>query len=429
MNPIVHLSILDFNEVMMMKKIPLFLIFYITLCGLVCLFVFILPQSNYTSLENRELLTKESFIQNTSDFTSFKNSIFQTHLRKLVNDQFPLRQAFIKADLLYNHAVSSLMANVLGNDNNPILFKNKEFYQINHSGYYTSIPLKVSDEKKQIFENRLWNFDKIYEKYGNDYSLYLYKPTLANETDWFDETFIYPSEGKLYFTRLKEQLSGKYVVQQQDFINLDDYMNKHYKTDHHWNENGAYQGYTEIINMIKKDYDLPNPYRIQYTTCYDVPFYGSLTMKVQNLYGSDSFCAYHLDDEVNMDILVEEEVAMPGLEEKVFEEDPNSIYLYEEYYGTNYSLIEYTNHSAENAPKILIIADSFSNSINNDLALHFSKTYIVDPRAYTTEDDLMNTTFSLEKFLSEHEVDIILWLQYYESLYFDNRMYLHIDLE
>lgn len=413
-----------------MKKYSILLLSYFLMSSGVLYSAFIdRNQPNYTSLENRELMTLPQFMNNSFSFANFKNSLLQNHFQKLISDQFPLRNRFLQIEFQYESIRSQVIAYTLGTADHPILFKNGEFYQINNSGYYVSIPLKIDEEKLKIFENRLWNFDQIYNKYGRKYQLYIYKPTLADETDWFDETFVYPSEGIQFFERMASQLDGKYTVVQQEFKDLDDYMEKHFKTDHHWNDRGAYQGYSDIIKMIHNDFkSVAEPYSIAASYCYDFDFIGSLSMKTMGIYGTDSFCDYRLNENNQVSVLVDGIDKKSGLEEAVLQENLSEIYIYEEYHGTNYQMIEYTNSSQEEAPSILILADSFSNSINDDLALHFYKTYVVDPRAYTTEEDPMNTYFSLDEFLATHDIDIILWLQYYESLYFDSRMYMHINL-
>lgn len=413
-----------------MKKGLLLFLGYLFLCCIAFYSIFINDnQDDYTNVENRDLLTRNQFLDKVNENLDFKNGVFQNQFQRLLNDQFPFRNTFLKSQFNYESLRSSIIASVAGNDEQPILFKNGEFYQINNSGYYISIPLQANDQKNKIFEDKMWNFDQIYNKYGEKYQLYIYKPTLADETDWFDETFSYPSEGTKYYSRLSDQLNGKYTVKQQQFDTIHDYMEQHYKTDHHWNHIGAYQGYHDIISMISNDFfNVPKPYAIKESYCYPFPFHGSLSMKVMGTYGSDSFCDYTLDNNDHVISIIDNEEKRPGLEEDILNENLDEIYIYEEYHGTNYKMIEYTNADLTNGASILILADSFSNSINDDLAKHFKKTYIVDPRAWTENELQMESDFSLDEFLSTHDVDMILWLQYYESLYFDSRMYMHIDL-
>ncbi len=414
-----------------MKRISILFITYCLFTGGVLYSAFLDRfQPEETTVENRELKTLKAFIMKDGNWNSFQTGSFQNQFQRLVNDQFPMRNTFLKVKLKLEALHSSLIAEMVGNNERPILFKNGDFYQINNTGYYVSAPLSSNETRDQLFENRLWNFEEIYKKYGNEIKLYIYKPTLADETDWFDETFIYPSEGERFFLRMKDQLENKYRVQEQDFDSIEDYMLQHFKTDHHWNDLGAYQGYSDIITMIQQDFpSIADPYPIRSRSCYAFPFYGSLSMKTMGIYGSDQFCDYQLEEDNKIEVWVDGLEQKPGLEEKILLEDLDDIYIYEAYHGTNYSLIEYTNHSIPDGLSILILADSFSNSINDDLALHFKNTTIVDPRAWTTEEDPMNTHFSLDEFIATHKVDIILWLQYYESLYFDSRMYMHIDLQ
>ena len=103
-------------------------------------------------------------------------------------------------------------------------------------------------------------------------------------------------------------------------------------------------------------------------------------------------------------------------------------YAYEKYFGENKIETIIVNNNADNDLKLLIFADSFGNCITEDIAAHFKEIYVIDTRLMYDLSDVYNTTFSLDDYLNNNDIDCILWLQYYKNLYFESTCYLHIDL-
>ena len=71
---------------------------------------------------------------------------------------------------------------------------------------------------------------------------------------------------------------------------------------------------------------------------------------------------------------------------------------YRELYGADFGEIVYDyKNDKEN---LLIIANSYSNSINGLIASHFNKTYIVDPRHYKN--------FNYQSYITNNNIDKVL---------------------
>ena len=409
-----------------MKRIRLLLTTYILIFLALCFLAFLnTAQPDFSKEENRSLLTRG---QVKLTYQDYLEGSYQSSFEKLLLDQFPLRSKLINVKHHYEY-LNADMLSVFANDSRNILFKIGNFYRINDSGYYIDPPLNPSSAKMEIYEQKIYNFQKIAEKYGDDIHLYIYKPTVADETYFFDYSFLNASKGSELYDDFYDRLFSLYEIRQLEINDLDDYKYKFYKTDHHWNDEGAYQGYLDIIEMMSDDMAIPEAYPLKDTLSFDnIPFYGSLSLKVHGLYGYDIFKDKVLDYTDDFTTYVDGKKDQAGIGEKIREidDDPFDHYLYEEYYGSNYALCEYVNNSiGEEGYDLLIIGDSFSNAINQDLAAHFHHTYVVDPRAWKEKDP--GRGFDLDAFVSEHDVDAILWLQYYESLYFDDRMEISID--
>lgn len=408
----------------MKKKLSLLFIAYAVICVIVIYSVlFKTNQANFTNVENRTLATNNVLKEKIS-LENFNNESFQDYLSDLSNDQFPLKEIFLKINLNLEKKKSDILSSILPNN---YLIKVGNYYRISGSNAYIDYPLVSGEYSKSLFENRMWNFDRIAEKYGDKYKLYIYKPTSASELSCFDSYDIY-CEGDDYYNELCNRLGDTYKIKKQEINDVDEYLDKHYHTDHHWNYKGAYEGYQDIINMIGEDFDIGKPYDIKEIKEHDREFYGSLSSKAMNTLGSDKFITYELDYEKIYSYYINNEESELGLKEKIFESPEYEGYMYEDYYGHNEKIIKIVNYKNLGGKSILVLGDSFSNAINEDIAAHFENTYIVDSR-FWLEDDPSNSTFSLDDFLKHNDVDCILWLQFYTSLYFDSTCYLHIDLD
>ncbi len=381
-------------------------------------------QNEISESENRKLATIDQLDSNLSLIDNFNI------LSKVSSEQFIGREELIKSYANIGIMKNDIVISMIGDKADNILFEYGNHYKLDGEEYIIDKPLEISDQKNQAIENRMWNFERIDDKYGDEIEMYIYRPFSSNEIP----DLIYSSwdadQTSYYSDMFDARLGERYTIMNQQVLNYEDYKLKHFKTDHHWNYNGAYQGYSDIITMISKDFDIVEPYPIESESCFDVEFFGSLSLNSNGLYGSESFCDYNLTSPRNFTTTVNGEVKDVGEYEKFIENMESwNEYIYEGYHGLNNQTVQYDSLDEKNDVNLLVIGDSFSNAITDDLALHFNKLYKIDPRQFIDENDQYNTTFSLDDFLSNNDVDAILFLQYYESVFFDSRMYLHIELD
>ncbi|WII36035.1 DHHW family protein [Paenibacillus thiaminolyticus] len=151
-----------------------------------------------------------------------------------------------------------------------------------------------------------------------------------------------------------------------------------YRTDHHWTTTGAYYAYRElckhmgIIPLDKEDF------RIQRVTDQ---FYGSLYSKSGfrhirpdgiELYLPKKEAAYkveYVDEQRTTDSLYE----LGNLNKKD---------KYTVFFNGNHALIKITTAHLEGKRKLLVVKDSYANSLLPFLTEHFSEIYVVDLRYY-----------------------------------------------
>lgn len=177
-----------------------------------------------------------------------------------------------------------------------------------------------------------------------------------------------------------------------------------YRTEHHWSMAEAYTGYRDILSVMDASAAPVSPER---EIRFDAPFYGSYTRL--------GLCMTNNPDSVS-DIVYPESslhIEIDG-EEKTLEDlrhrslysnrewDPKTFTLrYEEYYHWNVGLIAITNEDIDSDRTLLIVGDSYSNSIERLFAENYKTVYCIDPRYYQE---------TVPTFLQTHHVDDLLFL-------------------
>lgn len=155
-----------------------------------------------------------------------------------------------------------------------------------------------------------------------------------------------------------------------------------YKTDHHWTTRGAYSAYRELCRQMGILRQEEDDFYIRQVTN---EFYGSLYSKsgfrrlqpdIIELYvpkKDHSYAVEYVEEQQISDSLYE----MDNLNKK----DKYTVFL-----NGNHALIHIiTGHSE--GKKLLLVKDSFANSLIPFLTEHYSEIYVVDLRYY--EEDLV----------------------------------------
>ena len=178
------------------------------------------------------------------------------------------------------------------------------------------------------------------------------------------------------------------------------YKDYFYKTDHHWNYKGSYQGYKDIINLLLPGEEVLTPTG---TTVYDVNYYGSNARTTSVYKAKEKFTVYDYE-------LPEYKTYINGTRARydnhqMYEEGDYSTEKgynhYAAYYGGDYAEVIY-DFSQPEKDNLLVIAPSYSNPINNLIASHFNKTYFIDLRHYKNE---FGKEFNPEEYCKEHKID------------------------
>ena len=170
-----------------------------------------------------------------------------------------------------------------------------------------------------------------------------------------------------------------------------------YKTDHHWNSDGAMKGFQLILSKLKQlDTSIEDNGFTDSSSWQRHEkkrwFLGSHGKRVGIFYGGvDSLIWYTPTFNTEISCLIpihnyiykgtyeDANIRSYYLEHKEYlNENPNAIYI-----GGSYPIVKYLNPNAHNQKRILLIKDSFSHSVQTFMSTIFSEVVSIDARYYT----------------------------------------------
>ncbi|MDI3234050.1 DHHW family protein [Exiguobacterium antarcticum] len=185
-----------------------------------------------------------------------------------------------------------------------------------------------------------------------------------------------------------------------DALRLSDY----FKTDHHWNVDGAYQAYGEIIRTVGKIEPTLKKVEVdpESKRSSEYPYFGSLARKTTLAYAStgDMIEYYDANQFKGIDVCYDKACGQPLIDEQFIKEEGDYADRYEVFMRGNHGILSMTSQTK--GPKLLVLKDSFANPVLPFLAKS-ANLEVVDIR-YVTKD------FDASEFAKQKNVDAIVFL-------------------
>ena len=395
-----------------------FAIMLIILCS------YFFPQLKQSSSENRTMATFKMVLHPEKDSLVYHESPVE-RLEAALSDQFPFRETVVKQYLKFFNTSENLTYSVV----RPFLGKGEDQYvlhaigsyeEIEDTGYITLFP-DTAPLEPAIVEKRVEQIEKIHTEYP-DVKIYTYYVTQAYDMPWFDDYIgmKVADHYKEISDAIPDYVNGGKLV----YEDLDDYMNIHYKTDHHMNHRGADRCYRDIYGMMSRDMELGPMRKIlsenDMSREYGIAYRGSYGQALGKLYdGYDDFSFYTYD--------------LPGRETAVI--DPSTmkeipverIGLYDDYLKGEFSKNPDADHyilmygtavgkdgktyddnafpyvirnSRGNGKNLLITGDSYDRVIRDPLASHFDTTVYLDYR--------LLSSVPIDTIIETYDIDVVL---------------------
>lgn len=380
--------------------------FFLILIGCVFVFggsTFFKAEDSFSELENRSLSTFRHF---TID--GFGSGDFQNSFESAISDQF-FGSEYIKYS--YRQAISNLPT--FGLEKSICKEKylrlksedDKERGIFDCSDYIVYLPVELTDEQKGIIENNVRKYNKVSSMIDTFY----YFIDDASSFDFEKDSRVFD-----YYAYLSDRLNGQKGLERLEYNNFVEYMNYFYKTDHHWNKEGSYQGFKDIAGML----GVGEPVKPNGVVTNHEDSFGSNARMTSNFSFPEEFEFYKYNIPEHTTLIN----GVPGNYNHYRDyEDHNYKYgetvgYYAYVYGDDYGevIFDFNQPEKEN---ILIISNSYSNAVSELIAQYYNKTFKVDLRHYREQ---LGEEFVLSRYVKKNKIDKVLMIMSPSFLWSDN---------
>ncbi|OGO78282.1 MAG: hypothetical protein A2Y23_10530 [Clostridiales bacterium GWB2_37_7] len=364
--------------------------------------IFIIPmltklQKNQaiSQFENRKLAEAPVFTE-----TSLLNGEYFGKWETYLSDHIYGRNAWIK-----NYITMNML--VLGKEKlNDIVIGKKGFLLpfLNYDDKYYSINKEenLSKMAEQLKELQ----DKLAQKGGSFYFVGVPSQASYHKEEYpkqlqISNNLMYKTE-QLLFDKL-DQLDVSYINMNNVFRNKPE-IEYYYKTDHHYNFEGAYATYYEIIKTVKQKVDQRVQPPLEKADLDIVtlpnPFGGSRNRQIYYMFPTQE--KIKIAYPKNKIPYEKFNNGKPDNKLYYLSENKAAMINYGVYMGGDWAeTVIKTNNDM--LPNLLVFGDSFTNAIEPLLYNHFNETRILDLRYY----DKM----SLYEYIDKYKPDIVLMLR------------------
>lgn len=335
----------------------------------------LLPDRDFSPVENRTLAQTPDF-----SWAGLLDGSYTSKLETYLEDQFPLRDGWMGIKNRYEY-----------------LLGKREFHGVYLCG--DRLIHKIEDSSRA--EQNIGFLKDLTEL--ADVPVYVgliptaaevWKDALPAGSENFDQT--------AYLEKVREAVPGGIWVDIQSALDPSEPV--FYRTDHHWTSLGAYYGYTALMKSMGRS---PEPLGRGETVARD--FCGTLysTSGVHWL-APDSMERYVSGENVTVEDVFAQETRGLYVDSFLKEKDKYSSFL-----GGNAPLYIVRSPEAKSDERLLVVRDSYSDSLAPFLIREFGEVHLLDLRynrqsvaqyARENEIDYIFVCYSVENFVKDADV-------------------------
>ena len=338
----------------------------------------IIEKEDFSENENRYL---EAFPELT--FDKLKEGVFTKELEDYFADHFPLRDQFMNLRTSFELFIGKTEINQV---------------YIGEDGYLIEVYQEPTNNDKIIKQ-----INRLVESVNDADVIFMLVPTAI--TIYEDKLPAYVSSGKQLETlnEIYGGLSCNTIDVTEALINQKNTYPLFYRLDHHWTTYGAYVAYQEFA--YNQGFTPLGLDEFQIETVTD-DFKGTIYSKVHDyskngdeidlaFRGSQSLSVNYVDIKKRTDTLYNYDY--------LNKKDMYSIFL-----DNIHSLVEITNESIDTNDELIVIKDSYGNSMIPFLTNHYKKIYVIDPRYYKESvSELANKNLNIKNILILYNLNTI----------------------
>lgn len=319
---------------------------------------------------------------------------FQDELEAALTDQIPLAQ---KLEFGYHQVTNSFLKNCLLHLS--AIYPNRYFAYHDlmiFGGDRIVYPTVYLDQKQELLDKKIKGLNELFARFPAlpFYVYYIEKDTDLNlESGYLSGISDYVLNG----LNLPDEQKGCFTVR-----SFHDFQNWFYRTDHHWNCDGSYRGYIQVMNLLGKT-DVLSPLGDAERIVGGMSGAKARVSGGSALFTEDLYAYRYPFPE--MEITID---GMPvddyGMQTAVFTSKDDGTIGYSNFYGgDDGEIVFHTNQSG--AGNLLVLGESFDNAILKLIASGYENTYSVDLRNYEHE---MGAPFDFDHYIAENQIDQVL---------------------
>lgn len=205
-----------------------------------------------------------------------------------------------------------------------------------------------------------------------------------------------------------EQAGGVYLPLEDALsAHKDEYI--YYRTDHHWTTQGAYYAYSELCGALGLE-----PFDRAAHTAVDVPdFYGTFYSRARTWNAQpDTLTYYDLDNPLTIYTVTGPGMPTEGQTTGLY--DLDKLDVYDKYAAFLHGNNGLSRVEGDGEGRILVVKDSYANSLIPFLTANYAQIDVVDLRNYN---------YGLDGLIAENGYDQILVLYSFDSFKSDPYLY------
>ena len=360
----------------MKRSIVTTVVFLILLGGLSVVNLFT-PDREFSENENKYLATFPEF-----SFQRLASGAFTKGFEDYITDQFVARDQFV--------AIKTATDLAMGKKDNGKVYFGKDGYLFQKTDKWSDSQLTRNVSAVQMFT------DALREKGCNAPVQILPVPSSGEILkDKLPDFLVLPDEGEV-FDKLNSTLApGSVIDIRPSFLAAKDSEQLYYRSDHHWTADGAYVAYVAFCQAKGLE-----PYGKDQFTIETVSdsFLGTSHSKSLLPMTPDVMKRYVPNFTFTVSVSFDDD---PGSYSSLyFDEALKTKDKYVYYVDGNHELTS-VHTSAGNGKTLVLLKDSFGNSMLPLLCLHYENIYMFDLR-YTAED--------VAQFAADKQADDVLFL-------------------
>lgn len=339
------------------------------------------PKQTFSENENRALASWPVY-----SFTALKDGSYMSGIQTYLSDHFPLRDPFMTLKTKYEM--------LTGREEINDIYLAKD-------GYYIEAYKTPKQQKKIITQ-----FQKLQD-------------AITTDAKQNVRVMLVPTAISTYNAKLPGSAPDRGVLRQVDTMNeiyaalpnmqkvdawsalqaaaAQESTGLYYHTDHHWTTHGAYVGYQAYCGAAGLS---PIPEADFQKTCVTTDFHGTIFSKLHDSTVPGDAITLYENPANQLTVSYPDTGEMTDTlynRDYLAQKDKYSMFL-----NNLHPLVEITNETAGSDRQLVLIKDSYANSMVPFLVNHYQKIYVFDTRYYR---------FGPSSFINEHpEVTDVLLL-------------------